>query len=91
MKDQLEAIVLEIYKGGIRYREAVDEFRKAFITTALRENGGNISKTAPTLGFHRNSLSRAIDELQVDVESVRRRRRPPQRVPTEPTAKKVSH
>ena len=90
MKDQLEAIVLEIYKDGIRYRQAVDEFRKAFITTALRESGGNISKTAPKLGFHRNSLSRAIEELQVDMESVRRRRRPPRTVSTESAAKKAS-
>ena len=90
MKNQLEAIVREIYRGGIRYHEAVDEFRRAFITMALRENGGNISKTAPRLGFHRNSLSRAIAELQVDMKTLRRRRRPPQSVATGPIAKKAS-
>ena len=41
MKAQLEALVLEMHRGGILYSEAVREFRRAFITTVIRENNGN--------------------------------------------------
>ena len=77
MKDQIEALVLQMYRGGILYREALHEFKKAFVTAALRANGGNVSKTAPRLGLHRNSLTRTVSELQLEVKALRPRRRPP--------------
>jgi DNA-binding NtrC family response regulator len=54
----MDLLVLQMHRGGILLGEAVDEFKKAFVCTALRENDGNVSKTAPTLGVHRNTLSR---------------------------------
>lgn len=80
MKDQIEALVLQMYRGGILYREALHEFKKAFITAALRANDGNLSKTAPRLGMHRNSLTRTVAELQLDVSGLRPHRRPPSSV-----------
>jgi len=78
VQDHLEALVQEMYAGGIIYDEALAEFRKAFIRAALRENNGNLSKTAPALGLHRNTLSRICFELQIDTRSFRPgRRRPP--------------
>ena len=74
MKTELESLVSQIHRGGIRFSEAVDEFRKAFIIVALRENRGNISKAAPQIGLHRNSLTRIISELQLDVRSLRPKR-----------------
>ena len=74
MKNELESLVSQIHGGGIRFGEAVDEFRRAFITVALRENRGNISRAAPKIGLHRNSLSRIISELQLDVRGLRPRR-----------------
>ncbi len=71
MKDQLEALVLAMHKGGILYSEAVREFKKRFILTVLEENNGNQCKAARLLGMHRNTLSRTIDELKIDVRSVR--------------------
>lgn len=71
MKDQLEALVLAMYKGGILYSEAVREFKKRFLITVLEENGGNQCKAARELGMHRNTLSRTIDELKIDVRAVR--------------------
>ncbi len=82
MKDEFEALILRIYKGGIRYQEALREFKKAFITVALRENHGNVSRAAPAVGLHRNSLSRLIGELELDVAKLRPTRRPPGRVST---------
>lgn len=78
MKDQLEALVMQMYKNGIFYDEAVREFKKRFIITVLQENSGNQCKAARQLGMHRNTLSRTIAELKVDVRALRNgARRPP--------------
>ena len=63
MKDQLEALVTQMYKSGILYSEAVREFKKRFILAVLQENQGNQCKAARQLGMHRNTLSRTINEL----------------------------
>ena len=60
MKDQLEALVMQMYQSGILYSEAVREFRKRFILTVLEQNNGNQCKAANQLGMHRNTLSRTI-------------------------------
>ena len=81
MKDQLEALVMQMYKSGILYSEAVREFKKRFLLTVLQENQGNQCKAARQLGMHRNTLSRTITELKVDVRQVRDgARRPPRSV-----------
>ena len=78
MKDQLESLVMQMYKSGILYSEAVREFKKRFILTVLLENQGNQCKAARQLGMHRNTLSRTIAELKVDLRSLRDGvRRPP--------------
>ena len=37
MRDELDALISQMHKGGILYTKAVREFRKAFIATVLRE------------------------------------------------------
>ncbi len=67
-----------MYKSGILYSEAVREFKKRFILTVLQENNGNQCKAARQLGMHRNTLSRTITELELDIKSLRNGgRRPP--------------
>ena len=81
MKDQLEALVSQMHKSGILYSEAVREFKKRFILAVLSENHGNQCKAARELGMHRNTLSRTISELKVDMRAVRdNTRRPPRGV-----------
>jgi DNA-binding NtrC family response regulator len=78
LKAQLEALVAQMCQSGILYSEAVREFRKRFILTVLEENNGNQCKAARQLGMHRNTLSRTISELDLDVRAVRAgARRPP--------------
>ena len=78
MKDQLEALVTQMHKSGILYSEAVREFKKRFLLTVLSENHGNQCKAARELGMHRNTLSRTITELKLDVHALRDgARRPP--------------
>jgi DNA-binding NtrC family response regulator len=75
--DGLEWLVDQMHRGGILYDEAVSAFKKAFICAALQENKGNLSKAAPALGLHRNTLSRICLELQLDTKIFR----PGQRLP----------
>ncbi len=78
MKTQLETLVLKMYRSGITYTEAVAEFKKTFIETALKEADGHQVNAARNLRRHRISLARLISELQLDARDFRRaRRRPP--------------
>jgi len=77
VKDQLEALILQMYKSNILYSEAVREFKKKFILTVLEENKGNQCRAARELGMHRNTLSRTVTELKIDVHQLRDGRRPP--------------
>jgi DNA-binding NtrC family response regulator len=71
VKDQLEALILQMYKSNILYSEGVREFKKRFILTVLQENQGNQCRAARELGMHRNTLSRTIDELKIDIRQLR--------------------
>ena len=71
MKDQLEALVAQMYSSGILYSEAVREFKKRFLMNVLQQNKGNQCKAARELGMHRNTLSRTINELKLDVRQFR--------------------
>ena len=71
MKDQLEALVQQMYRSNILYSEAVREFKQRFIATVLEENKGNQCRAARQLGMHRNTLSRTLDELKIDVRQFR--------------------
>jgi Fis family transcriptional regulator len=78
MKEQLESVVLEMYKAGVECSEAVREFQRAFILTVLKDQKGNQCKAAEKLGVHRNTLRRKIRELEIDIGPTRSmgRRRP---------------
>ena len=62
---------MQMYKSGILYNEAVREFKKKFILAVLQENKGNQCKAARQLGMHRNTLSRTIAELGLDIKGLR--------------------
>jgi DNA-binding NtrC family response regulator len=93
VKDQLEALVAQMYSTGILYTEAVREFKKRFIMNVLQQNKGNQCKAARELGMHRNTLSRTIAELKLDVRTLRDGRRPvrsEKMLPLEKSDKKVA-
>ena len=69
MKEQLESVVLQMYRAGagVRYSEAVQGFQKTFILTVLKDQRGNQCKAAERLGIHRNTLRRTIRALEIDI------------------------
>lgn len=73
MKDQLESLINQMIEHSIRYSDAVAEFEKRFIKKMLEKNNGNQSKAAQALGIHRNTLSRKIEDLELDHRPKRRK------------------
>lgn len=80
MKQQLEDLVREMRRRGTPYQEAVHEFKKTFLSVVLRANNGNQSRSAKQLGVHRNTLTRTIQAMHIDLREMRPTagRRPPQ-------------
>jgi len=74
MKEQLDALINQMVEHGIAYEDAVCEFEKRFIRRVLELARGNQSKAAQTLGIHRNTLGRKIEEFNLDHRPKRRKR-----------------
>jgi Fis family transcriptional regulator, factor for inversion stimulation protein len=66
VKEKLEALVAEMIEKRIYLEEAVGEFEKRFIQTALAKTKGNQTKAAEMLGLHRNTLSRKITQYKLN-------------------------
>ncbi len=78
MKRELESLVTQMHSSGIRYEEAVREFKKQYLREVLVAHRGNQCKAAEELGMHRNTLSRAMAELGLELAQVRAElKRPP--------------
>jgi DNA-binding NtrC family response regulator len=65
MRERLEQLVGEMVDKGIHFEDAQREFQKQFIARVLSKCGGNLGKAATTLGVHRNTLTRKIQELKI--------------------------
>ena len=71
MKDQLESLIVQLVERGVRFPDAQAEFEKKYIRRVLDHARGNQSRAARILGMHRNTLSRTIGELRIDVRQFR--------------------
>lgn len=66
MKEQLEDLVSKMIEHRIYLDEALDEFEKKFIQTALTKTRGNQTRAAEVLGVHRNTLNRKISQHKLN-------------------------
>ncbi|PYR87454.1 MAG: hypothetical protein DMG19_10520 [Acidobacteria bacterium] len=66
MKEKLKCLVEEMIDHRIFLDEALDEFEKRFIQTALTKTHGNQTKAAEVLGVHRNTLNRKIGQYKLN-------------------------
>ena len=81
MKRELDNLVYQMHSAGIPYADAVREFKKRYITEVLARHRGNQCKAAEELGMHRNTLSRTLNELELNTAQIKRGlRRPPRSV-----------
>ena len=71
MKRELASLVIQMHSSGIRYEDAVREFKRQYLREVLVAHRGNQCKAAEELGMHRNTLSRTLSELGLEVAEVR--------------------
>jgi len=65
ISDRLERLVEEMVDKGVQFEDAVHEFEKRFIARVLGQCAGSLTKTACTLGMHRNTLTRKMGEYKL--------------------------
>lgn len=65
MKQQLEALIVEMVDKGIRFTDAKREFEKKFITRVVQQHRGNLSRAARDLKIHRNTLGKKVEEYKI--------------------------
>jgi DNA-binding NtrC family response regulator len=71
VKRVLDDLVTQMHSSGIRYEDAVREFKKQYLREVLVAHRGNQCKAAKELGMHRNTLSRTMAELELNLTEVR--------------------
>ena len=71
MRRELDSLVTQMHSSGMRYDDAVREFKKQYLREVLVAQRGNQCKAADELGMHRNTLSRAMAELGLELSEVR--------------------
>ena len=65
ISDKLEKLVEEMVDKGVQFDDAVREFEKRFIARVLGRCEGSLTKTAGTLGIHRNTLTRKMGAYRI--------------------------
>jgi DNA-binding NtrC family response regulator len=65
ISDRLERLVEDMVEKGVRFDDAVREFEKRFIARVLGRCDGSLTRTADTLGMHRNTLTRKMGEYKI--------------------------
>jgi len=71
VRRELDSLVTQMHSSGVRYEEAVREFKRQYLREVLVAHRGNQCKAAEELGMHRNTLSRAMSDLGLDLAEVR--------------------
>jgi len=65
LKGQLTRIVDELVQQGVTLEQARKEFEKQFIVASIRRHEGNFSRSARSLGVHRNTLRNKVSNLGI--------------------------
>ena len=71
MRRELDSLVTQMHSSGIRYEDAVRDFKRQYLREVLLAHRGNQCKAAEEMGMHRNTLSRTMAELELSVSEVR--------------------
>ena len=71
VRRELDSLVTQMHSSGIRYEDAVREFKRQYLREVLMAHRGNQCKAAEELGIHRNTLSRTMAELELSLAEVR--------------------
>lgn len=70
LNGRLCKIVAELVHRGVTLEQGRREFEKQFILASLRSNGGNLGRSAKSLGVHRNTLRNKVHRLGIDDDEI---------------------
>ena len=59
-------LVAELVRQGISLNQASREFERQYLLAALREHEGSLSRSASSLGVHRNTLRNKMASLGIE-------------------------
>lgn len=62
---RLYQLVDELQDQGLTLSQAKKEFERQFIVASLRAHEGNVSRSARSLGVHRNTLHNKVSHLGI--------------------------
>lgn len=62
---ELYFLVDELQEQGLTLSQARREFEKQFIMASLRAHSGNVTRSARSLGVHRNTLHNKVSDLGI--------------------------
>lgn len=71
VRRELDNLVTQMHSSGVSYDAAVREFKRQYLREVLVAHRGNQCKAAEELGMHRNTLSRTMADLGLNLSEVR--------------------
>ena len=78
LNGHMSELVEELVASGLPLSQGVREFERQYILACLRQNEGNLTRSADCLGIHRNTLRNKVESLGIrsrDIVAKRRRRK----------------
>lgn len=72
LNGRLSQIVDVLVSRGITLAQARREFERQFIVASLRQNDGNLGRSARSLGIHRNTLRNKVSNLGISADELHR-------------------
>ena len=65
LNGRLCELVDELVTSGLPLNQSVREFEKQYLVASLRQNDGNLTRCAKSLGIHRNTLRNKVSSLGI--------------------------
>ena len=65
LNGRLSDLVEELVSSGLPLSQCVREFEKQYIVASLRHHEGNLTRSAESLGIHRNTLRNKVGSLGI--------------------------
>ena len=73
LNGRMSDLVEELVSCGLSLSQGVREFEKQYIVATLRQNEGNLTRSAKSLGIHRNTLRNKVGSLGIRQSEIQRR------------------
>lgn len=76
LRKAVQELVIITQAVNLSLPEVLREIKKEWLENELWQHGGNYCRTAQSMGTHRNTLTRTVRQLGIDVAPIRQAQRP---------------